>query len=147
MGPRSVVTISQKPMQLIRLPTWHTNVLGWVVEPRLFWGQKVKGQGHKVNVGFQTTQYCRCCSMERKLRWAFPAVMPAAQTMLLRVCSLRHFTACACRWTLDFPRRGFLHSCGCRLLLMSLAYMHCVCQCTCKEKWKRLLTAPWYPAS
>jgi len=34
--------------------TWRTNVTRWVLEIHLFWGQKDKGQGHNVCVGFQT---------------------------------------------------------------------------------------------
>ena len=43
-------------------------------KPKLFWGKKVKGQGHNVVLRSSETQYYRCC--ERKLCWVFLAVEP-----------------------------------------------------------------------
>ena len=46
----------------------------------------------------------------RPLRWIFPAVMPRRTSSGSDIgFSLRHFSASACRWTLVFLRRGFLH--------------------------------------
>ena len=43
----------------------------------LFWGQKVKGLGHSICVGFQSSDRTQCCRCYiRKPRWVFPAEMP-----------------------------------------------------------------------
>jgi len=65
------------------------------------------------------TQYCRWCCI-RKLLWVFPAAVPRRTSAASDTgFSLRCFPASACRWTLGFPGLFFLHSCECRLLLVS----------------------------
>ena len=64
-------TISQKSMHL-GSPTWHRNVPRWVSKTHLFWGQKVKGQGHESQKNIPSRVFallwvlpycsCYCCS-------------------------------------------------------------------------------------
>jgi len=85
------------------------------------------GHDNDVCVGLKTERNIitvGCCCV-RKLYWVFPAVMHR------RTC-LRCFPAFACRWTLDFSRRGSLHSCECRLVVMVAVRWW---QCSVQVRW------------
>ena len=58
------------------------------------------------------TQYRRFC-----VRKSHKILAPHKQCCDIGF-SLCCFTASACRWTMGFSRRGFLHSCECRILLI-----------------------------
>jgi len=106
-------TTSQKPTQLHDIQVLQDE--SW--KPMYFVVKRSRSQ--RLCRSSDRTQYCRCCV--RKARWVFPAIMHRCTSNDSDTAFfLRYVPASACRWTLGFSRRGCLHSCGSRRLLIYL---------------------------
>jgi len=92
-------TISRKPMQL-GSPNLTYKCFTTSLRNPFIWGSKgQRSRSQRLCWSSDRTQYCHCCCGDTGF-------------------SLRHLPASTCRWTLGFPRRGFLHSSECRLLIV-----------------------------
>jgi len=101
-------TISEKNRR--RSQIWHTNVPRWVLETHLFWGQKVKSQGHEaqiqVYVGLQTERNIDACCVKGKERKRI-YIAPFIYYVYLK--AFRHGShSFTCKYTmLAFPSYAF----------------------------------------
>jgi len=105
-------TISQKPTQLGSSNLTHKCS---TMSPRNSFILGSKGQrsrSQRLCRSSDRTQYRRFC-----VRKSHKILAPHKQCCDTGF-SLCCFTASACRWTMGFSRRGFLHSCECRILLI-----------------------------